>query len=361
MRAATSGWLAALLGGLMVWGGACGGSAPQQSAPSSPPTPDPGATAAPPPTSGAMRFRIASNLPAVVAPQLLPYWVGIESGLFRQQGIGLELVTLQSEQLALTATANGEIDALVATPGPPVLAGLAGGVDMLIVGGAHNTFDQRLIAASDVTEPAAIIGKTAVINQRNTLNDFQTREALVRLGVDPDTDLAGFWVGANQAERVSHLRLGNGQLTVIPPPLSTTLTHEGFVDFGDLTQGPAWPGAAIIVGRRTYNTRFDYVQRFLKGLLASIQRTKADPAFALKVLASYTKIEDAQSLDDAYALYGDRLLERVPYLSLDGLQRALDFAVTTHPAVSRIRPATLVDQTILQRLESSGFVAELYR
>jgi ABC-type nitrate/sulfonate/bicarbonate transport system substrate-binding protein len=206
-----------------------------------------------------------------------------------------------------------------------------------------------------------LIGKTAIINQKNTLNDFQTREALTRLGVDPDADLAGFWVGANQAERVSNLRIGNGQLTVLPPPLSTTLAREGFVDFGDLTQGPAWPGAAIIVSRRTYSTRFDYVQRFLKGLLASIQRTKSDPAFALKVLATYTKIDDEESLNDAYALYGDRLLERVPYLSLDGLQRALEFAATSRPVVTRIRPATLVDQTILQRLESSGYVAELYR
>jgi NitT/TauT family transport system substrate-binding protein len=361
MRAATSGWLAALLGGLLLWGGACSGGAPQQLAPSNPPTAAPEATPAPAPTSGAMRFRIASNLSAAVAPQMLPYWVGIESGLFRQQGIGLELVTLQSDPVAVTAVANGEIDALVATPGPPLLAALAGGVDMVIVGASHNAFDQRLIAAADLTEPAALIGKTAVINQKNTLNDFQTREALLRVGLDPDTDLAGFWVGANQAERVSNLRIGNGQLTVLPPPLSTALAHEGFVDFGDLSQGPAWPGVAIVVGRRTYNTRFDYVQRFLKGLLASIQRTKSDPAFALKVLASYTKVDDAEPLDDAYALYGDRLLERVPYLSLDGLQRAIDFAATSRPGVSRIRPATLVDQTILQRLETSGYVAELYR
>jgi ABC-type nitrate/sulfonate/bicarbonate transport system substrate-binding protein len=361
MRAATSGWLAALFSGLLLWSGGCAGGAPQQPAPSSPPTAEPSATPSGPPTPGAMRFRIASSLTAVVAPQMLPYWVGIEAGLFRQQGIGLELVTLQSDQVAVTAAANGEIDALVATPGPPLLAALAGGADMVIVGGTHNAFDQRLIAASDVTDTAAMLGKTAVINQKNTLNDFQTREALARLGVDPDADLAGFWVGANQAERVSNLRIGNGQLTVLPPPLSTVLAREGFVDFGDLTQGPAWPGAAIIFGRRTYNARFDYVQRFLKGLLTSIQRTKADPAFAQKVMASYTKIDDPEALDAAYALYGDRLLEQVPYLSVEGLQRALDFAATSRPTVSRLRPSTLVDQTVLQRLESSGFVAELYR
>src|SRR5437763_2636003 len=145
MRATTSGWLAALLGGLLLWGTACGGSAPQQSAPSSPPTPDPGAAPAPSPTSGAMRFRIVSNLSAVVAPQMLPYWVGIEAGLFRQQGIGLELVTLQSDPVALTAVANGEVDVLVATPGPQLLAALAGGADMEVVHGADNGFDRTFL------------------------------------------------------------------------------------------------------------------------------------------------------------------------------------------------------------------------
>jgi ABC-type nitrate/sulfonate/bicarbonate transport system substrate-binding protein len=308
-----------------------------------------------------MRFRVASNLPAIVAPQLLPYWVGIDSGIFREQGLGLELVTVQSDQVALTGAANGEWDVVLATPSPPLLTVLSGGLDMVILGATHNAFDSHLVAAADLTEPAALIGKTAIISQKNTLNDFETREALTRLGVDPDTELLGFWMGANQAERVSNLKIGNGQMTVLPLPLSGTLAKEGFVDFGDLSEGPAWPGVAILVGRRTYTGRFDYVQRFLKGLLISIQRTKADPAFAQKVMAGYTKIEDAEALEAAYAVYGDRLLERVPYLSMDGLQHAIDFTTVSRPAVSRLRPNALVDQTVLQRLEGSGYVADLYR
>src|SRR5581483_10657716 len=150
---------------------------------------------------------------------------------------------------------------------------------------------------------------------------------------DPDSELAGWWTGANQAERVKNPRLGNGQTMVIPPPLSTTLVHEGFTDFGDLSEGPPWPGVAIIVPRRSYLTRFDYVQRFLKGLLASIQRTKADPDAAKQAIARYTQIDDPEAVEEAYAVYGDRLLERVPYLSLEGLQRAIDFAADKRPVV----------------------------
>jgi ABC-type nitrate/sulfonate/bicarbonate transport system substrate-binding protein len=168
-------------------------------------------------------------------------------------------------------------------------------------------------------------------------------------------------VGANQAERVQNLRLGNGQATVVPPPLSVLLAREGFTDFGDLSSGAPWPGAAIIVARRTYAARYDYLQRFLRGLLASIQRTKADPAFAQRVLASYTKVDDPEALEEAYAVYGDRLLERVPYLSLEGLQYAIDFAAQARPTVRRLQPAKLVDHTLLQRLESTGYVDGLYR
>ena len=243
---------------------------------------------------------------------------------------------------------------------PPLMVAREPSV-LTFVGGTHNAFDQRLLAAADIATPADLVGKSAVISQKGTLNDFQTREALMRVGLDPDSDLAGYWAGANQAERINNLRLGNGQATVLGPPLSAALVAEGFTDFGDLSEGPPWPGAAMIVARRVYSARLDFVQRFLRGLLAAIHHTKADPAFAQEVLAKYTRVEEPEAVAAAYALYGDRLLERVPYYSLEGLQRAIDFAAETRPAVRRLQPATLVDHTLLQRLESSGYVDGLSR
>ncbi|HLH24763.1 MAG TPA: ABC transporter substrate-binding protein [Chloroflexota bacterium] len=347
---------------LLLWPAAagCSGAAP----PSVAPTAGPAAAAAaatPVPTPGAMRFRVAATQPAAVAAHLLPYWVGIDTGLFREQGLGVELVTMQSDQMALTAAANGEVDVVLSTPSPTLLAIIASGMDGVIIGATHNAFDQRLLAASDIQSPDDLRGKSALISAQGTLNDFQTREALQRIGIDPDKELAGWWMGANQAERVKNLRLGNGQTTVVPLPLSATLVAEGFTDFGDLSAGPPWPGVAMIMSRRIYSARLDYVQRFLKGLLASIQRTKADPDTAKQILAQYTKIEDPDALDEAYDVYGNRLLERVPYLSVDGLQRAVDFAAETRFHTRPIKTSDLVDQTALQRLESSGYVDQLYR
>jgi ABC-type nitrate/sulfonate/bicarbonate transport system substrate-binding protein len=308
-----------------------------------------------------MRFRVAATQPAAVAAFLLPYLVGIEAGIFRQHGLALELVTMQNEPLALTSAANGEVDVVATTPGPLVLAVLAGGLDAVIVGATHNAFDQRLLGAADVTTPDDLHGKTVVISDKGTLNEWHTREALQRIGVRFESDLAGFWTGANQAERIENLRLGNGQATVVPPPLSVVLAREGFTDFGDLSEGPPWPGVAMIMGRRVYAARSDHTQRFLRGLVASIQRTKADPALAKQALQKYVRVEDPEGIEAAYALYGDRLLERVPYMSREGLQRAYDFAVEARAITRRLQLSTLVDHTLLQRLESSGFVDELYR
>jgi ABC-type nitrate/sulfonate/bicarbonate transport system substrate-binding protein len=365
MRGRAARWLI-LVALLLV--GACSSGAP----PSQPPTPGagqapraPGTASAPAPSptvpQSAMRFRVAATQPAPTSAYLLPYWVGIDAGTFRQHGIALELVTLQNETVALAAAANGEVDVVLGTPGPILLATLAGGIDALILGATHNAFDQRLLAASDVEKPADLIGKTVVISEKGTLNEWHTREALQRIGVDFDRELAGFWSGANQAERLQNLRLGNGQGTVVPPPLSVSLAREGFTDFGDLSEGPPWPGVAMFMARRVYATRQDHVQRFLRGLVASIQRTKADPVLAKQALAKYTRVEDPEGVEEAYAVYGDRLLERVPRISREGLQRAYDVAVDARAITRRLALSTLVDETLLQRLESSGFVDELYR
>jgi hypothetical protein len=82
---------------------------------------------------------------------------------------------------------------------------------------------------------------------------------------------------------------------------------------------------------------------------------------AKQAIAKYTKIDDPDALEEAYDIYGDRLLERVPYISLEGLQRAIDFAVEKRPQARALRTSSLVDQTALQRLESSGYVDQLYR
>jgi ABC-type nitrate/sulfonate/bicarbonate transport system substrate-binding protein len=216
------------------------------------------------------------------------------------------------------------------------------------------------MAATDVKTPADMVGRSVIISEKRTLNDFQTREALARLGVDPDGDLAGTWVGANQAERIDNLRLGNGQATVVNLPLSALLAREGFTDLGDLSEGSPWPGAAIVVTRRGYAQRNAYLQHFMRALVASIQRTKADPALAQQALAKYTKIDDPEAVEEAYAVYGQRLLERVPYMSREGLQRAIDYAAQGRPQVQRLKAATLIDHTMLQRLESSGYVDSLY-
>jgi ABC-type nitrate/sulfonate/bicarbonate transport system substrate-binding protein len=313
------------------------------------------------PTPSALRFRVAATAAPAVAGHLLPYWVGTETGVFRQQGINLELAMLQSEPVALAAAANGEVDAVIATPGPLVLATLAGGVDYVILGATHNAFDQHIISPSDIEKADDLVGKALIIGDKGTLSEWQTREALERIGVEPDRDLAGWWTGVNQAERVENMRLGNGSGTLVPPPLSTILAREGFTDFGDLSEGPPWPGVAIFMARRVYATRSEPTLRFLRGLVASIHRTKTDPTLAKQLVANYTKIDDPEAVEATYAVYGDRLLERVPYVSREGLQRALDFAVSARPVVRRLQVSSLVDQSLLERLESSGYIAELYR
>lgn len=353
------GWLVVAL--LALGLASCVASTP--GTPAGPPAPvgvaPPAATATP--TAATLPLRVGITQFPQVAGYLLPYWVGIDGGVFQREGLAVTLVPLPTEQLAISAAANGHVDVVVAPPSLPLLASAVAIGNVVAIGGTHNGFDQRLIAAADITTPAELVGKAAIINAKGSLNDFQTREALRRVGVDPDTQLAGYWVGPNQAERIQHLKLGNGQAIALPPPLSTILAKEGYTDFGDLSEGPPWPGAAIWVSRQVYTSRYAYLERFLRGLVASIARTKQDPDLARELLKRYTQLDDPDGLAEAYALYGDRLLERVPRLSIEGLQRAIDFAVQARPGTPLPRAEVLVDHTLLDRVATSDLLEQLYR
>lgn len=66
-------------------------------------------------------------------------------------------------------------------------------------------------------------------------------------------------------------------------------------------------------------------------------------------------------MDRAYDFYMDKILERAPYINMQGMQNALDDVARTVPAAKTAKPEQFVDLRFLDRLEKSGLLRELYK
>ncbi len=56
-----------------------------------------------------------------------------------------------------------------------------------------------------------------------------------------------------------------------------------------------------------------------------------------------------------------KVLERAPYINMQGMQNALDDVARTVPAAKNAKPEQFVDLRFLDRMEKSGLLKELYR
>ncbi len=79
----------------------------------------------------------------------------------------------------------------------------------------------------------------------------------------------------------------------------------------------------------------------------------------MRILAKFTKTNELRILEETYQFY-NRLLDRIPYPTLDGIQMILTMAAKTSPLAKTKRPEDFVDERFLKELEQSGFVSRLY-
>jgi len=94
-------------------------------------------------------------------------------------------------------------------------------------------------------------------------------------------------------------------------------------------------------------------------LLEGIKIYKTDREFSIRALEQFTRSTDARMLAALWEENG-RVIQRVPYPSVDGLQSVIDEVAARKPEARRFKPADFVDTRFVKELEESGFVKALY-
>jgi len=105
----------------------------------------------------------------------------------------------------------------------------------------------------------------------------------------------------------------------------------------------------------------DLVDRFLRAYVRAINHAKNNRDSTIKTLAKYTTVTDPVLLAKTYDFYMNKVLERAPYVNMQGMQNALDDLARTLLAAKSAKPEQFVDFRFLDRIEKSGLLKELYK
>jgi NitT/TauT family transport system substrate-binding protein len=141
-------------------------------------------------------------------------WVTREAGIFRKNGLDVELIFIGSSTIATQALIARNVPIVVMSGVGAVNAGLAGS-DLVIVGSTKNEpVLAYLVTSKHITQPAELNGKRLGVSRIGASADYFLRYLLKRMGLTPERDVQIVQVGSSPL-RVAALANGSIDGTVL--------------------------------------------------------------------------------------------------------------------------------------------------
>src|SRR5204863_4135365 len=158
-------WARQLLGaGGAVLIAACGAPAPAPSAPG-PPAAASTAAATAVPTAP---LRLVANWTAP-SSSMAPIWVAQETGIFRDEGLDLELFNVQNSSRVIPSMLAGEIQISPLDPATTVQANL-GGADFVLLVAMRNRLGYAVMSQPSIQQPQDLRGKSLGVTRVGASN-----------------------------------------------------------------------------------------------------------------------------------------------------------------------------------------------
>jgi NitT/TauT family transport system substrate-binding protein len=334
---------------------ACGSAAARPPAPAVPGTPVPSAAPGEPsPPAARQTLRAAYTAPSA---SQAPLWLGVEAGLFREQGLDVELTYISGSDKAVAALLAGETPVTLLAANTLVSA-VAQGADLVYVAGGSAKLMFQLMVPPQITNAAQLRGQPVGATGRGSANDFALRYALRRLGLDPEHDVVLRAIAGGEPQMLAAMQSGVIFAGAFNPPNDYLAEQAGMHSLARLADWNVPYQVAGVAVRRAYLAeQRDTVRRFVRGYVASVERMKADSSFAQAVMRRYLQSENLQAIEWGYRAAVEAL-PSPPYPTEAALQPVIEGLAEVTPEVRQVSPAALLDTTLLDELTAGGRVGQ---
>jgi len=305
---------------------------------------------------GQERVRIAW---AGASPNNAPIWVVEERKLLKKHGLEGEIISISASTIALQALMAGDLDVTV-TSVTSVVPSRSGGADTVLILGMVPTFPDYIVTIPAITTVEQLRGKNGGVNRLGSTSDLGIRLALRKLGIDPDKDAKIFSIGA-APERFAALSKGVIQFTNISEPFVREAEKLGFRTLVSLNslKIPFWYNA-VLSREATIKSKRPVLLKLGRAMMESVHFIKTQREATKAIFAKNMRITDNESLERAYRdfapLFPENLLP-----TPDGVKTLLDDLAPKNPKLVGADPKSFIDMSLVQEIEASGFVKQLYQ
>ena len=287
-------------------------------------------------------------------------WVAHDAGLFAKEGLDDQIILIPSATQLAQVTVAGDVD-IASLGGGPVMAAVLSGADLKIIGNNVNKLIFAVHTKPEVKSIEELRGKRIAVSRFGSSSDVAARHALRKFNLDPQKDVILMQLGS-MSNMFGALKSGAVEASMVSPPTQFLSEKLGFKELLSVTEMDlAYPNPGMAVSGDLIRRKPDIIDRFMRAYVRAIHRARADRDSTIKTLAKYTTVTDGVLLGKTYDFYMTKVLERAPYINMQGMQNALDDVARTVAAAKNAKPEQFVDVRFLDRIEKSGLLKELYK
>jgi NitT/TauT family transport system substrate-binding protein len=288
-------------------------------------------------------------------------WLAEDQGFFKKHGLDVTSVFTGSGSVTSQALLAGEAKMASNSVGP-VAGAAGGGAEMVILAGTIQILPYQLWVQPQIRQPADLKGKRVAVSTFGSGSHLAVEVALQVLGLDPARDKIAIIQVGTQPDRVAALATGRIDATALEPGFGNVAKDKGLVMLTDLTKSDTpYVNTVIVTLRRFVKENPQIVEDFLKAVVDGLafMRAPANEKAVKTVLAKRLKLSTAESIQVMYdATMQMHAKTAVPSAPAAGVQNMIDALHRVNPRLAKVKATDLIDNSFIERLEKSGYIAE---
>jgi NitT/TauT family transport system substrate-binding protein len=323
-----------------------------------------------PPSATPLPTPVPTRPPAPTAQKIKLGWVAVSAansaiwsadagGYLAKYGVDYELTGIQNSPQAVPAILSGEVPLNCGISSTDVIASALQGADLTFLAVTINTFPSSIMGQPGLTSPDALKGARIGVSRFGSASDTAARVYLKRQGLDPNADVTLVQIGGTN-ETLAALQTGQLDAGVLSPPVTTQAKQLGFtevVDIGKLGIEYAYNGVAA--QKKFIADNAELVESVLKAIVEAAHRFKTDAEFGKSTIQKFTKVNDPEVLQVTWEPFATEYLRDRPFPTDPGMQTVLDELSGTVEKARTASPRDFYDDSLLKKLDQSGFLRTL--
>lgn len=295
----------------------------------------------------------------LIAGEFSPTFIAQKKGFFEKNGVSVDLVYFQGGSQAIQGMMAGNVP-LIVTAGPEGVVAKIQGADILLLSTNNTTLAFTLFVSPDIKKPEDLRGKKAGISRFGSSSDHSIKFMFQKLGL-MEKEVTIVELGDNPT-RLAALTANAVHASVFAVPYSVVVQKAGFTAMLEGHKlGLKFQGSGIATTTAFLREHRPVVEQFFRGFLEGVHFAKTHREESVRLIREFLNLKEQAEGEETYRVIIQEIQPQKPYPLKEGIETVLRIVEKTVPKAKSAKPEDLIDDSVMKKLDESGFIDKLYK